>query len=157
MHDAFEDNPWPILYKQMDKAFPGSKFIATWRDPEAWFSSVERHFGSDSTRMREWIYGSGYGAPAGNRKVYIERYLRHYREVEAYFRDRPGDYLRLDLGRRAGLVGHLRVSGHLGAGRRFSDEQRGGEVRGPIRTAARQSLLGSAIRKIANSRRPSWT
>ncbi len=61
-HDAFEDNPWPILYKEMDKAFPGSKFIATWRDPEAWFSSVERHFGRDSTRMREWIYGKGCGA-----------------------------------------------------------------------------------------------
>ncbi len=33
-YDAFEDDPWPILYKEMDKHFPGSKFILTYRDPE---------------------------------------------------------------------------------------------------------------------------
>jgi hypothetical protein len=25
--DAFQDNPWPILYKELGRKFPGSKFI----------------------------------------------------------------------------------------------------------------------------------
>ena len=29
--DAFQDNPWPILYKELDRKFPGSKFILTLR------------------------------------------------------------------------------------------------------------------------------
>jgi hypothetical protein len=30
-YDAFQDNPWPIIYKEMDHAYPGSKFILTVR------------------------------------------------------------------------------------------------------------------------------
>ena len=33
--DAFEDNPWPVLYKELDARFPGSKFILTRRPAEA--------------------------------------------------------------------------------------------------------------------------
>ena len=28
--EAFQDNPWPILFRELDKAFPGSKFIFTY-------------------------------------------------------------------------------------------------------------------------------
>ena len=32
-YDAFEDNPWPILYRELDERFPGSKFILTRHKP----------------------------------------------------------------------------------------------------------------------------
>ena len=31
-YDAFQDNPWPIIYKEIDKRYPESKFILTLRD-----------------------------------------------------------------------------------------------------------------------------
>ena len=43
--------------------------------------------------MREWIYGEGMGNPLGNEDLYMDRYLRHYNEVRAYFKDRPNDLL----------------------------------------------------------------
>ncbi len=94
--DAFQDNPWPMLFRQVDKAWPGSRFILTLRDEADWLRSALRHFGSDETPMRRWIYGAG--APRGNEKVYLARYRRHNQEVLAHFRDRPEDLLVMDIG-----------------------------------------------------------
>ena len=55
--DAVEDNPWPLMYKDLDALVPGSKFILTVRDPERWFESVARHIGDLRDPMHEWIYG----------------------------------------------------------------------------------------------------
>lgn len=94
-YDAFQDNPWPIIYKEMDVAWPGSKFILTERDPDAWLRSQVRHFGTKTRPMRQWIYGAG--CPQGNEDIYRARFVRHYQEVRAYFADRPDDLLVLDL------------------------------------------------------------
>ena len=94
-YDAFQDNPWPILYRELDRDYPGSKFILTLRPTEKWIGSVARHFGAESTPMRKWIYG--VGAPKGNEEIYVERYERHNREVREYFRERPGDLLVLRI------------------------------------------------------------
>ena len=48
-YDAFQDNPWPILYKELDAKFPGSKFVLTLRSPESWIKSQLKHFGSSET------------------------------------------------------------------------------------------------------------
>lgn len=93
--DAFQDNPWPILYKELDEKFPGSKFILTLRNPESWIKSQVNHFGKKETPMRVWIYG--VGCPEGNEDIYINRFKRHYEEVMEYFKDRPDDLLVLDL------------------------------------------------------------
>lgn len=93
--DAFQDNPWPILYKEFDHRFPGSKFILTVRPVGDWIESVANHFGEDETPMREWIYGIGH--PKGNEAVYIERYERHNREVVEHFKNRENDLLILDI------------------------------------------------------------
>lgn len=94
-NDAFQDNPWPILYRYLDEKYPGSKFILTMRSPESWINSQVQHFGTDETPMRQWIYG--VGCPAGNEDVYLERYNRHNREVLEYFSDRPDDMIIMDL------------------------------------------------------------
>jgi hypothetical protein len=93
--DAFQDNPWPILYKQLDRKFPGSKFILTLRPSDEWIRSVVNHFSEKEMPMREWIYGVGH--PKGNEDVYIARYERHNREVLEYFKDRSEQLLVLNI------------------------------------------------------------
>jgi hypothetical protein len=93
--DAFQDNPWPVLYKELDRNFPGSRFILTLRPSDQWIKSVVNHFNEDGTQMREWIYG--VGCPKGNEGVYIARYERHNREVLEYFKDRSEQLLVLDI------------------------------------------------------------
>jgi hypothetical protein len=93
--DAFQDNPWPILYKELDRKFPGSKFILTLRPSDQWFRSVVNHFDEKETPMREWIYG--IGRPKGNEDIYIRRYERHNREVLEYFKDRSEQLLVLNI------------------------------------------------------------
>ena len=44
-YDAFQDNPWPLLYKELDTKYPKSKFILTIRDEKKWINSVVNHFG----------------------------------------------------------------------------------------------------------------
>jgi hypothetical protein len=95
--DAFEDNPWPILYRQLDQRFPGSKFILTRRPAEAWIRSQVKDFASTETPMRRLIYGETAGCPEGNESTYVDRYERHNREVLEYFADRPDDLLVMDI------------------------------------------------------------
>ena len=95
--DAFQDNPWPIVYRHLDERFPGSRFILTIRPVEKWIASQLRHFGEAETPMRRWIYGDHAGSPAGNEAIYTARYNQHNAEVMAYFRDRPDDLLVMDV------------------------------------------------------------
>ena len=86
--DAFNDNPWPVLFREMDAAFPGARFILTRRAPETWIASVVRHFGDERTPMREWIYGPGLGAPRGNERAYLDRFRGHNEDVIEHFSGR---------------------------------------------------------------------
>ena len=42
-YDALEDNPWPIIYKELDQHIPNAKFIHTERSSEGWYSSVKHN------------------------------------------------------------------------------------------------------------------
>ena len=93
--DAFQDNPWPILYKELDVRYPGSKFVLTVRPAEDWIKSMVNHFNEKETPMRQWIYGVGH--PRGNENLYLARYNRHNNEVIEYFKGRPEDLLVLRI------------------------------------------------------------
>jgi hypothetical protein len=93
--DAFQDNPWPILYQELDCHFPGSKFILTIRDEADWYASALHHFGNRATPMRQFIYG--IGSPAGNEATYRTRYRAHNRAVIQYFAARPAALLTMDI------------------------------------------------------------
>ncbi len=108
--DGFADNPIPILYAQLDLRFPGSKFIHTERDEAGWLKSAEwlmtvgpKKFHWDrlpkAYEMIEMLYGTRE-FDAGN---FLARYRRHNAEVRAYFADRPGDLLILDITAGAGF------------------------------------------------------
>lgn len=93
--DASQDNPWPLLYKELDNKYPNSKFILTVRYEEKWIKSLVNYSGYKSTDMRKWIYGIGY--PLGNEELYINVYNKHIADVKEYFRNRPNDLLVIDL------------------------------------------------------------
>lgn len=93
--DAFQDNPWPMLYREIAERYPTSKFVLTKRPVEDWIVSVIKHFGTNVTPMRTWIYG--VGSPVGNEAIYRDRYLRHNEEVEAYFEGSPGRLLVMNI------------------------------------------------------------
>ena len=100
--DAVEDNPWPLMYKELDAQLPGSKFILTIREPESWFRSVERHIGDLRDPMHEWIYGLGKGLPKDDKENTLAVYNGHNQGVLNHFADRPDDLLVLDFTQGAG-------------------------------------------------------
>lgn len=97
-HDAFKDTPWPILYRELDEKFPGSKFILVERSVDNWINSACKDFGTHPNEIHQYIYGVPY--PVGNEQVFIDRYIRHNEEVKLYFKDRPNNFLHLHLDKK---------------------------------------------------------
>jgi len=93
LYGAFEDNPWPLLYRQLDEACPGAKFIFTYRDPQRWIRSASRYFGAKNNATLDLLYERSRFQIAGNEAITLARYERHNAEVLEYFRDRPQDLL----------------------------------------------------------------
>ena len=100
-YDAAEDNPWSILYKELHQKFPDAKFILTIRDEEKWIRSMVNHFGTSTTKLREFIYGQGKGSPIGNEQLYVQRFQKHNQDVVEYFERFPGQLLVIDITKQA--------------------------------------------------------
>lgn len=124
--DAFQDAPFSRrgLYRELDKAFPGSKFILTLRDsPEQWFDSLVRFhtkkFSSDKSRppdeedKRNALYRyKGYlldnarlvwdypKVPMYDKEAYIQKYCDHNDDIREYFANRPDDFIEINVGRK---------------------------------------------------------
>ena len=98
--NALQDVPWNALYKELDQAYPGSKFILTTRDEKKWLNSAKKHFGSTYIRMHEYLYGEG--VLDGNEQLYLDRFNRHYNEVHKYFKGRESDILAINLAENDG-------------------------------------------------------
>jgi Sulfotransferase domain len=96
--EAFSDNPWPLLYRELDSLFPDSKFVLTVREPGAWLASLLRHFGDEQSDMLEWIYGCR--SVGGNEARCLEVYEAHNAAVRGHFAARPGALLELDIGKQ---------------------------------------------------------
>jgi len=113
-YDAFQDHPWPIIFRQMDDRFPGSKFIFYERNVDEWYDSCYRWFGRKESPLRNYIYGCG--SPVGNEKAWKDTYLRHSDSVRNHFKHRPGDFLEVPnlsdkSAKKIGkFVGHLNPS-----------------------------------------------
>lgn len=95
-HDSFEDWPWPLLYREADERFPGSKFVLTVREsPDAWYRSLCKM----AVRMgpledfEKHIYG--YSMPQGHRREHLEFYERHNQAVLGHFEGRSDQLLLL--------------------------------------------------------------
>jgi hypothetical protein len=103
-HYAVADFPITVLYRKLDAAYPGSKFILTIREENDWLRSVEMHWSDRNPHRASWdadcfshrMHREVYGRQAFDAATMLARYRRHNAEVRAYFKDRPGDLLVLD-------------------------------------------------------------
>jgi hypothetical protein len=96
------------MYRELDKAFPGSRFILTLRDVDGWLKSIERDMGrkqdvqreraEERKRMLEMLYGS----PVFDRERFRQTFHDHQAGVRSYFEARPDDLLVLDVTRSSG-------------------------------------------------------
>lgn len=87
--DAFSDSPMYLddLFKEIDKAFPGSKFILTLRDPESLARSWENYF-----IISPWSIDN-----EDDRNTIVNMYKNHKKNVIEYFKDRTDDLLIIDI------------------------------------------------------------
>jgi hypothetical protein len=108
-HYALSDLPIPLLFRELDCGYPGSKFILTIRDEGAWLDSVRKHWSHDHNPYRaSWngdpfthrIHREVYGQKGFEEDLFIARYRRHNAEVRDYFKDRPQDLLVMDMSAR---------------------------------------------------------
>jgi len=109
-YSAFKDTPWPLFYKEMDEKYPGSKFILVVRDTDKWFLSALKDFKNTENAIHHYIYGVSY--PEGNEEIFKKRYEKHNNDVIKYFKNRPGDFLCLNL--EAGEVNWENICKFLG-------------------------------------------
>jgi hypothetical protein len=110
-HFAVCDLPIAILYKELDKAYPGSKFILTIRDDADWLESTRKHWSYEHNKFRtDWdvwpaaniIHRATYGQKEFDAEIFLARYRRHNAEVLEYFKDRPQDLLVMNMSENAG-------------------------------------------------------
>jgi len=108
-HDAVSDNPadhwyykltlYPRRFKELDRRFPGSKFILTTRDLTSWVKSIKHNYrvtpaeGTLAARRRMEMWGT----VALDVDKFLAAYHQHVNEVREYFKSRPGDLLEMDL------------------------------------------------------------
>jgi hypothetical protein len=100
------DLPITLLFRKLDAAYPGSKFILTVRDEVKWLDSVRKHWDYQLNKYRiQWdtdafshrIHQILYGRTEFDPLVFLERYRRHNQDVIAHFKDRPQDLLVMDM------------------------------------------------------------
>lgn len=95
------DIPVVAYYKSLDKQFPGSKFIFTYRNKTDWLFSMEKHFElANNIFLNPWrkkIRSMVYGQIDFNKDIFSKKFDEHYCDVMNYFRDRPQDLLILNV------------------------------------------------------------
>jgi hypothetical protein len=110
-YDGLTDVHTVPFYPQFDEMYPGSKFILTTRDIEAWLPSVKKHLLKGRNPLVEfahevpaqmWLRTAVYGVIGYDESVMRRKFYTHQMEVMDYFKDRPEDLLVMDICRGNG-------------------------------------------------------
>jgi len=101
-NDAFVDSPIPLIFKELDDNFPGSKFILTTRSLESWLESMEWLFehGSAKWNTSETIYKyrrEFLGCEKFNKAILTKKYIDFHNDVMKYFEKRKEDLLVMNI------------------------------------------------------------
>jgi len=103
---VLSDLPIPLLYEELDIAYPNSKFILTIRDEVDWLQSVKKHWSSSYNKFRHvWdtdpfthkVHKLLYGQKGFDAEIFLKRYKKHNADVKEYFKNRPHDLLVMDM------------------------------------------------------------
>jgi hypothetical protein len=98
--DFANDFPIPLIYKQLDEQFKGSRFLFTDRNVDDWLDSYELHWErTGHLTIGNWheYNMEMFGTLKFDRKVFRNAFLRHREDVFEYFKDRPEALLVLDM------------------------------------------------------------
>jgi len=118
--DAAVDVPVYLWMESLDRRYPGSRFVWTVRDVDAWLDSCARQHGAahdldryapEVRRGLLAVRAQVYGAGRFDRDLWRAAWHRHAARVARHFRDRSGDLLRIDL---CGGEGWERLCAFLG-------------------------------------------
>jgi hypothetical protein len=99
MFDAFTDNPYFRIWREIYAQFPDSKYVLTYRDESAWIASCVTFYRNRRIRpMRVWMFGehANPARDAASRRAWLEAYRAHNAAVRAFFATRPGQYFEFD-------------------------------------------------------------
>lgn len=108
-YDAYGDVPISLLYKVIDREYPGSKYVLTVREQESWLRSCRRFFAPErlqglrermppaEQRWRDLQFNDVWGTLGYDEAQFLAVRARHEADVREYFRERPGDLLVLDI------------------------------------------------------------
>lgn len=102
-HDAATDISVAAFFRELDAAYPGSRFVLTVRQLGSWLRSVGEHMsrrppesmhpGEPRGEVRQRLYGTR----VWNADLFVDAYRRHNAAVRAHFADRSHDLLILDI------------------------------------------------------------
>ncbi len=99
MFDAFTDNPYFRIWRQIYDLYPDAKYILTARDDDAWIDSCVKFYRNRRLRpMRLWMFGR-HADPSRDdesRQAWLDAYREHNAEIRQHFRSRPGQLLEFD-------------------------------------------------------------
>lgn len=131
-HYTLCDLPIPLLYRELDKAYPGSKFVLTTRDEDAWIKSIKVHWaamreGWDRDIFSNQVHKELYGTTEFDEGVFRTTYRRHNQEVRDYFRSRPDDLLEIEIEENTSMNGLCRFLDRPPINRRFPHKHRSAE------------------------------
>jgi len=98
--DAGADIPVAYQFRLLDRKYPGSKFILTLRDRDAWLESVRRLLEKRPLQkgtLNYSLWQSLYGTTESDDWKLGQAYGRHTGVVAQWFRNRPGSLLAFRL------------------------------------------------------------
>jgi hypothetical protein len=123
-YDGITDITVAPYYEDLDRAYPGSKFILTVRDEESWLRSCANHWSGRSAyepgegeehrihmEIRRFLRAAVYASYEFDEARFLRAYRRHVDAVQRYFAGRPGDLLVLDI---CGGEGYEKLAPFLG-------------------------------------------
>ncbi len=115
-YDAAFDTPVAANFELLDRRYPGSKFIHTVRDLEPWLESCRRFFELSGAALQradfQRLHIQLYETASFDADLFAAGYRRHETRVRDYFRDRPEDFLIMDI--CAEIDGWPELCGFLG-------------------------------------------
>lgn len=87
-YDVVEDHPWPLMFLDLELAFPNARFLYSTRSPESWLASIINHTATRGPSEGKFhIFGAD--SPVGNEAKYLERFVMHRNEVRRHFARSP--------------------------------------------------------------------
>jgi hypothetical protein len=105
MFDAFTDNPYFRIWREIHAMYPDARYVLTVRDEEPWIASCVAFYQNRRIRpMRVWMFGP-HADPSRDeqsRQAWLDAYRAHNKAVREFFAARPGQLFEFDPTRERG-------------------------------------------------------